>query len=269
MLGVVAQDYSVKELFHKMDSSITANTEVEFTFLKKERIEDRYEYSTSEVKVQNNEKLSVYMRSNTPRDGLEILYREGENDGDVLINTNSFPYINMNLDPMGDLIRTDQHHTIQDLGFFTIQGIVRNFTESMGDSLEKYIERHPDHTWDGRDCFKIMVNYTDFGYFEYTVKEDEDVDDIANKFHVNAYMILEKNKDVDDYDDVDEGEVILVPNLYAKKCEIFIDKETFLPIRQVIYDDKGLYEKFEYKNVNVNPKFEVDEMKETYAMYGF
>lgn len=269
MVSVNAQEYSFIELFQMMDSSITANTELEFTFLKEERIEETYEYSTSEVKVQNIDQFCVYMKSNTPREGLEILYREGENDGDVLINTNSFPYININLDPMGDLIRIDQHHTIHDLGFFTIQGIVKNFIESLGDSLEKYIKRYPDYSWDGIDCYKILVDYTDYTYFEYTVQEGEDVDDIADRFHVNAYMILEKNDDLDDYDDVDEGDVILIPNLYAKKCEILLDKETFLPIRQIIYDEKGLYEKFEYKNVNVNPNFEVDEMQENYLMYGF
>lgn len=272
VLGVVVQaqsnSYSVEELLTKMDSSITSNNEIKFTFLKQERVKGEFRYSSSEVKVQKNDGLNIYMRSNTPREGLEILYREGQNENNVLINTNSFPFINMNLDPWGDLIRDNQHHTIHDLGFYTIQGMFRNFKTSMGDSLSKFIERSHDVVWEGYNCYRITVSYPHFDYVKYEVLKDETIDDVANKFNVSAYMILEKN-DFSDYDDIDEGDVILVPNLYAKYCEVYLAKDNFLPVRQVILDDQGIYEKYEYLNVNVNPKFDHNELDHKYTAYGF
>jgi len=64
-------------------------------------------------------------------------------------------------------------------------------------------------------------------------------------------MILEKNsKTVDDYEDVEENQEILILNLYCKKITFYVDKENFLPIRQLIYDDKGLFEEYRYFNIS-------------------
>jgi len=57
-----------------------------------------------------------------------------------------------------------------------------------------------------------------------------------------------------DYDDVKAGQVLRVPTSYAKSIELWIDKELMLPIRQVIFDDKGKYEEYEYRSLVVNPK---------------
>ena len=257
------------DILDKMDSAITHNKTLEFELYKEERCTDHNEYSISEVKVICNSTYCVYMKSNSPRDGMEILYREGKNDGEVLINPNSFPYFNMNINPEGSLIRENQHHFIYNLGFQLVQEIVRNFRRLHADSLNEYIVRHNDYVWEETPVYKIRIEYTPFGYYDYKVKEGQTVDSIANKLFVNAYMIVEANEKVDDYDDIKAGQIIKVPNNYGKICEMFIDKKNYLPIRQVIWDDKGLYEKYEYKKVKASPSFKTDELEPSFKGYDF
>lgn len=268
-LSAQSDTLRIAELLDKMDSSISVHHHLTFDFYKEERCIDHNEYSISEVKLDTDSSYQVYMKSNSPRDGMEILYREGENNGQVLINPNSFPFFNMNLDPNGSLIRHNQHHQINDLGFFTLQQIFAHFREAHADSLDDYLVRHNDYVWEETPVYKIRIEYTPFGFYDYTVKEGQTLDSIANELFVSSYMILEANEEVDSYTDISPGQVIKVPNNYGKVCEIFLDKKTYLPIRQVIWDEKGLFEKYEYKNVTVNPKFEVDELKSTFKEYQF
>ncbi|MEI8136565.1 MAG: hypothetical protein WCH21_04475, partial [Bacteroidota bacterium] len=37
--------------------------------------------------------------------GIELLWLQGKNNGKALVNPNAFPYFNLNLDPMGNLMR--------------------------------------------------------------------------------------------------------------------------------------------------------------------
>lgn len=267
----IAQEDTLRiiDILDKMDSAITHHKTLEFKFYKEERCTDHNEYSISEVKVICDSTYCVYMKSNSPRDGMEILYREGKNDDKVLINPNSFPYFNMNIKPEGSLIRENQHHFIYNLGFQSVQEIVRNFRRMHADSLDEYIVRDNDYIWEKTPVYKIRIEYTPFGFYDYKVKEGQTVDSIANELFVNAYMIIEANEKVDDYDDIEAGQIIKVPNNYGKVCEMFIDKKNYLPIRQVIWDDKGLYEKYEYKEVKTSVNFEKGELESGYKDYGF
>src|SRR5690606_29835351 len=49
--------------------------------------------------------------------GIEVLWVEGQHNGKALVKPNSFPFFNLTLDPMGDLMRQDQHHTLHEMGF--------------------------------------------------------------------------------------------------------------------------------------------------------
>jgi len=81
----------------------------------------------------------------------------------------------------------------------------------------------------------------------YIVKKGEDLVIIAEKTHVNEYMIFERNKNINSYTDVKPGETILVPERYARSIVLFIDKELRLPLIEMMYDDQGLYERYEFK----------------------
>jgi outer membrane lipoprotein-sorting protein len=65
------------------------------------------------------------------------------------------------------------------------------------------------------------------------------------------------------------GKTIKVPTSYAKKSTIYINQTNFYPIFQEMYDDKGLYEKYEYSGLKVNPVFKADEFTEDFSEYNF
>ena len=53
-------------------------------------------------------------------------------------------------------------------------------------------------------------------------------------------MILERNPKAGGYYDVKAGQIISIPNAYAKLTLLLIDKETLLPLNNKVFDDKGL-----------------------------
>lgn len=262
----IGKTQNAVDILNKMDSTISTVTHLECLFYKKERINSKFEESLSLLKYQKSP-FKVYMKSNSPREGLEVLYREGKNDGDVLINPNSFPYFNFSFDPMGNTLRNKQHHTVYDLGFTTLQSLYHQFKANNPNYIS-YLSLEKDTVFENQTCFKVVIDYTPFQWYDYTVQENEDLTSIAYKLGVNDYMIKEYN-DIDDYDDVDEGDVIKVPNNYALKTIFYISKTSYLPIMQTIYDDKGLYEHFEYRDLIINPTFEDNELEEDYSEYGF
>ncbi|HEX2901359.1 MAG TPA: DUF1571 domain-containing protein, partial [Bacteroidia bacterium] len=71
------------------------------------------------------------------------------------------------------------------------------------------------------------------------------------------------------YWDLKPGQVITVPTVYGKESVFMIDTENFLPIVQIIHDDKGLFEKYEYHNLKVNPRFNSAEFTKDYPDYKF
>jgi hypothetical protein len=83
-------------------------------------------------------------------------------------------------------------------------------------------------------------------------------------------MILEVNAaTASDYYDVTEGMVIKVPMVYGKKTELLIDKQYMLPVNTKVYDDKGLFESYEYDILVVNPPLKDEEFTKTYKDYHF
>jgi len=116
---------------------------------------------------------------------------------------------------------------------------------------------------------KMEFDYPEFGYKNYMVKKDENVTAIAAQNFVHEYMIVSANKDVDDIHDVEEGQQILIPNMFARKIIFYVDLQTYLPLVQEIHDEKGFFEKYEYKSFILNPTFVTEEFTSEYKDYGF
>jgi outer membrane lipoprotein-sorting protein len=65
--------------------------------------------------------------------------------------------------------------------------------------------------------------------------------------------MIEINDAVDDYNDLSEGQIIKIPNFYAKKLELIIRESDFMPLHVKIFDEKGLYSEYEYLYFDCNP----------------
>lgn len=251
-----------KEMF-KITKSITSMT---FNMRKLERIDGKLVDQKSFIKLKRNP-LSVYSRQLYPTAGIEVLYKGG--DAKALINPNGFPWVNLSLDPYGNTMRKNQHHTIHDAGYDLVVSILEHLFSKYGDESETMTTVLGTEIWDGNTCWVIDIKNPHFKYEDYTIKEGEDLIAVAAKFKISEFMILEYNKAVSDYYDVKPGQVIKIPNDYSPHFTLLLDQKRLIPLVMKIYDDKGLYEQYEYTDIDLNQELNDSEFSADFPDYGF
>ena len=256
--------FSCKEVVLRMINAIADVKGLKYNLKITERTKGKFNYFSSSVKLNRNPR-KLYLTTN----GIEVLWTVGTNKGDALVKPNSFPYMNLNLDPMGNLMRDGQHHTINEMGFDYFGNIVAYNVLKTGNNFDDYFKLEGEEILNGKPCYKFSINNPDFKFIDYTVLKGENLVTIARKLHVGEFMILENNKKLDNYKDVKAGQIIKVPTAYAKYVVIYLDKQLFLPVGSRINDDKGLYEQYDYFNLQLNPTFAEDEFTKNFKGYGF
>ena len=250
---------------------LTAGKQVQtakFSLYKQERIDGKLTSERSVVKLQQKP-LKVYLKYETPNPGMEVLFVQGQNENQALIRPSNFPWTTISLSPYNSTMRTGQHHTIYDMGFGQILNITEFMLKKYGTQANSMLKLNGTTTWNNLNCYLLTLENPNFKYVEYTVGKGESLITIANKFKISEYMILEKNPAIDDYNDVSAGQKIKIPTDYAAKISMLLDEKTNLPVVIKVYDDKGLYEQYEYRNLKVNPAFQASEFTKTYKDYKF
>ncbi len=265
LLSFRTNNLGCREVLDKMVKAVAEVKGLKYDLKLVERIEKKYNLFGSSVKL-NRKPRKLYLNAK----GIEVLWVEGMHGGDALVNPNSFPYINLYLDPTGSLMRQDQHHTIHEAGFDYFGSIIDANVKKSSDRFDQYFIPDGEETINGRLCYKIIINNKDYGTADYTVQKGETLITIARKLFVGEFKILALNKPkVDGYRDVKAGQVIKVPTAYAKYVLLYIDKKNFLPIGVRVFDEKGLYEQYDYYNVQVNPVFDDAEFTKDFKDYDF
>lgn len=257
------------EIARTMFASTKEIHSLTYQMKKMERIDGKMMDQKSFVKL-NREPFKVYTRQESPNEGLEILYVHGKNSNKALINPTGFPWVNLKLDPHGSTMRNDQHHTILDSGYDHVISILEHLFEKYGEEKVSLMTQNKGtSTWDGHACWIVELDNPDFKYKEYTVEQGETIHTIAKKYKLSGYMILKINKNINDYDEVTAGQIIKIPSDYSPKMLLLIDKQRMIPLVMKVYDDKGLYEQYEYTNISVNPGFKAAEFTSAYEEYDF
>jgi outer membrane lipoprotein-sorting protein len=255
--------YNVEDITDRMFEAMSNVKTMRYHLKIAERVNGKIEYRESNVKLQvSPRKLYLQIKSQ------EVLWLQGENGGNAFVNPGAFPYINLNLDPQGSLMRKDQHHTINELGLNYFLSILKSYKEKYADKFKKHFFITGEEVFNGRMCYKLSILIPEFGWENYTVKKGENIISIARKLHVSEYMILEGNV-VKWYDDVIEGQIIQVPNAYSKFALLLVDKESMLPINNKMIDDKGLFESYQYLDLKVNTPIAPEEFTKNYKGYHF
>jgi outer membrane lipoprotein-sorting protein len=265
--AIKAQD-SGYEISKQMLSTCHKINSLYFEMTKTERIDDEYITESYATKLQYNP-FRVYSKKIETEKSPELLYRQGWNDNKAFVNPDGFPWFNLSLDPRGEIMRRNQHHTLYETGYKYALAIVEFLFDKYGDEVETMASLKAPAMVNNRKCHVIEFNNHHFQYIPYQVKKGETLLDIATKLWISEYMILQINEDVDDYEDIEEGQIIKIPNDYAPKMIIAIDQERLVPISIQVFDDKSLYERLEYNNVKLNPVFKEEEFTEIYPGYGF
>lgn len=265
--AVIAQKSSLntKEVIFKMIKTIEDLERLKYSLKIIERGKKGYNHYESSVKLNRKpRKIYLYIK------GIELLWVSGWNNNKAYVKPNSFPYVNLSLDPLGFLMRQDQHHTLNEMGVDYFGGLIEYMALKNGNRFDNYFKLEGEERINNRPCYKVIIDNKDFGYETYTIGENESITSIARKLHISEYMILEVNPKFKDYFDIlKKGQTIKVPNAYAKHVTLYIDQLYFLPISIKILDDKGLYEQYDYHFLQVNPKIDDAEFTKQYKDYKF
>ena len=205
-----------------------------------------------------------------PNKGTELLYVTGQRDNKIRVNPGKF-LPTMTLAPTSGLLAKNQHHTLLTSGFIIVQkivadGVKRAEGRNKFDEVFKYMG---DVQYHGKTCYKIMIDDPTYTYTTAVGLKGENVMGLAKRLLISEYHIMDLNPSSRGLDDDISGKTLKVSSSYAKKTTLLIDKETNFPIYQEMSDEKGVYEKYEYSNVVVNPAFKADEFTEKFSEYKF
>jgi outer membrane lipoprotein-sorting protein len=181
---------------------------------------------------------------------------------------NGFPWINLTLDPEGPTMRKHQHHTVHDSGFDLLAIILERNLQAFN-PLEQTLTRKEDIFWITENAIQIELVNKAYKTSLYKVNDDENIADIAKKFNVNEYAILELNPECTNYEDVKDGQEIIIPSHYGVTMNLYISKKTMLPLLIRVYDHNGLFEEYDYTEFELNPRFAANEFDEHFTEYDF
>lgn len=253
-----------REIIDQMIKSIDNVKTLKYKLGISERIKGKLTNASSLIKYQKSpRKLHLYLN------GPELLWLEGKNNGNALVSPGSFPYFDLNLDPYGAILRKNQHHTLHEIGYDYLSDLIQSFILRADGNFEQTFLYIGEDKFENSTCYKIIIKYSDFAFSSYKVKKGENIVSIARKLKVSEYMILENNPAHEGYYAVKAGDVLSVPNAYAKMTVLLIDKELMLPVNTKMYDDKGLFESYEYRDLKVNIVIPDVEFSKNFKEYHF
>jgi outer membrane lipoprotein-sorting protein len=263
-----AQQNEAKEEIYKMLAACENVKTASFYLISSERLRDG-KIKTSEILIKLQRKpQNLYIYCVDPNPGAQCLWRVGQLNNLLLINPNGFPFFNLKLNTHHSLLRNGQHHTIEEVGFDYITAIFRYYIARDGEKMFSLFSLQGMTEYDGHRCKIVQYENPDFTYVNYTVKQGETLTSIAHAGYVSDYMLMAVNN-LKNYDAVKPGQVIKLPVNYGKKIVLYVDTYSNLPLVQIIYDEKGLYEKYEYKSFVLNPKLSPDDFNPENKKYGF
>lgn len=223
---------------------------------KTERKIDEYEIAEFDFLVQRKPfKVAGLMTDK----GHRLLYDPVINPSEALYISSGFPYTNLWLDIHGKVFRGLNHYTISNAGCEFIFGIIRNEYNRMPEDF-----RCVKTTFKGNSCIELSAMTNDFKYKPYKALKGETVLDIAKKFNVLAYLLIEKNDNVSEYNEDLGGEEILVPSRYGAKVKLVVNATHGMPHLIEVFDDIGLVQRYEYTNYEFNQVLPKDYFTEEF-----
>jgi len=261
-------DEKAFEICQKTFSQTKSIRTLRYEMRKEERIDGSMQLQVSFIKL-NRDPYQVYMKQLAPKNGLEVLYKENENEGKALVSPNGFPWITMSMDPDGSTMRKNQHHSSKDAGFDLVISILEYLFKKYASDIDDMFSLSDDIIFNEHACYQIIFMNPRFNYISYQVKNNDDIFSIARKFKISSYLILERNQFVDHYQDVKEGDQIMIPSDYAARMELLIDKKRMIPLSIKVFDEQGLFEHYQYSRVEINPPLTPEDFSAENSHYGF
>jgi LysM repeat protein len=259
-----AQD--AKSVVDKMITSLGAGKTYEYTMKSTERIDGKLYVNKIFTKVNESPKKVFIDNIEGDNKGVQVLYVKGEMEDKALVNK----LFGVKLSPFNSLIRKNQHHTVLESGFSLLYNSIREAKTRANQqgAFNQVFKLIGTVTYDGKSCYKLELNDPTFAYVDYTMTSGETLYSISMKKNICEQLIVEKNG-FSSFSSGKSGTVIKIPTSYAKKTVLYIDKVTYFPIYQEMYDEKGLFEKYEFSGFKLNSLFSAIDFSEDNPAYNF
>ncbi len=266
-----APENQTRVIINKLLSATAAHKGSTYTMRGSERLIGKSGLRVADIYTKVNVlPAKVYLKMITdPNKGTELLYVKGERNDKVLVNAGKM-IPTVTLSPFSGLVTKEQHHTILSSGFSIVnriisEGVKKADAASKFDSVFRYVG---DVTWNNRPCYKVIIEDPTYTYTNYKAQKGETMYSIALKFLVPEYSMVE-NSVVKNFEEDLGGKTLKIPTSYARKTVLYVDKQNYFPIFQEMTDDKGVFERYEFFNLVVNPTFKADEFTKDFSEYGF
>jgi outer membrane lipoprotein-sorting protein len=255
---------------NQMFATVKSIKTLQYNFESKERLmKGKIHTEKSSFKI-NISPYKFYVYQHAPKNGLQCLYVAGKNNGKAKVNPNSFPWVNLNLDPEGDLMLEDRHHSIFDAGFTYTASLIEYLLTKYQNQKQDMVKYNGVIKLMGTECYYLTFVNPNYKLTTYTTTSDKETPiSIAKKLHLSFYAIIENNPSLKATSAIKTGTRLTVPNDYASKMELFIHKDKSYPVYLKIYDNKGVYEEFSFQQVVINPLFKDIDFLETNPAYKF
>lgn len=239
-------------LTYQMLSAVKSIKSLSYNVESKERVDGKLQEEKMLFKINVNP-LKTYVYQFSPHNGLEALYIAGENEDRVKINPAGFPWVLLNLEPEGYMMLENRHHSIFDAGFNYTTAIIEHLLQKYGDKSDNLIIVNNDVQIHGCTCYHLTLTNSNYRMIRYTTLKKETPLSLAKKLHINFYSILENNADIKVNTLINPNTTLFIPNDYASRMELFINKSNLMPLRLQIFDHKGLFEEFSFSDIQINP----------------
>lgn len=253
---------TTKEIIKEMSKTIEGIETLQYDLFSWESFGKKTKHQIMFVKLRKKP-FEVYVKTKTINNGAEMLYSEKQKK--ATINPNKRISKNIKVEPTSKIITNGMHHTLFESGFDYFNKITKSLLKE-----EKNIKTTTkDTTIDKKEIVKVTVLKKEFKLKKYKIKPKETLRDICLKKNINTYFVYRTNKKILKNKKKIAGETILIPNTYAEKIELYIEKKRKIPVQINVYMEKKLFEKYIFKNIQINPKYNKNEITLKNKEYGF
>ena len=255
-----AQDFV--NILMKSSAAVDKYNDMEFYFEYRERRPNgKIVDGKMDIKVQEGPIKKVYVNAYAPEKA-KLSYIANEREGKVGVKKG---IANLKLKPTNNLLMKNSHHPIYRSGFKRTRDILMTTYNNRKEDVATMAKMKADVTFDGRTCYHIVLTDDTYGTKQYTAKAGDNLLKIAEKEGVPEIRIMELNKGIDNYFDVEAGQTITIPTSYGKVTTLYVDKETYLPLYQKVEDDLGLFVEYKTLKLNLSPGFTDASFHHDYA----
>ena len=235
--------------------------------LKQERF-DR-ELKTQEFIFKFKRPFHIYIRYIHPCRGREAIFIKGQNRNRIKVHKGCFPDITTNIQPTGRLALKDNHHPIYHFGLgYLIELAARSFNTAMEHGEGWFAPPEQTRLHD-RPAWHIQANFPMAGH-EIITEGYTSLAHIAAQAGQDSYVLFHANPGLARLDELAPGTRIFIPRYYGKRAEIYLDRETLLPVKISIWDwNDELYEEYEFRDLNLDPVLEDKDFDPNNPDYDF